>query len=491
MALTSLRALLADCDGILNSINGPDREITAISLDSRTVGRGCLFFAIPGTHADGLRFAPQAIQSGAVAIVCEHRPEYTDASVEWIVVRDVRAVLAHVAAKFYPRQPATVTAVTGTSGKTSVAAFVRQIWLQAGFQAAALGTTGLVAPGGEVYGSLTTPDPVSLHRSLDELADSGVTHLAMEASSHGLHQKRLDGVRLTAGAFTNLSRDHMDYHKDFDDYLAAKMRLFESLLQPGQTAVVNTDSDVSKTVLEVCRRRGLEILSCGEDGILRLVGSSPADDAGLSATRLEIEYEGKSWNLLLPLAGAFMASNALVAAGLCMASGMRADDVFAALEKLEGAPGRLEKIGSFNGAPVFVDYAHKPDALEKVLQALRPLTRGRLAVVFGCGGDRDKGKRPIMGTIAAQNADTVYVTDDNPRSENAAVIRKEILDAAPGAIEIGDRAEAIKHAVAALEPGDLLVVAGKGHEKGQIIGDVVLPFSDHDTVREALSESGT
>ena len=394
-------------------------------------------------------------------------------------------LLPGAAAVFYPRQPATIAAVTGTSGKTSVAAFVRQIWLRLGHRAAALGTTGVIAPGGARYGSLTTPDPVSLHRTLDQLAGDGVTHLALEASSHGLDQRRLDGVRLSAGAFTNLSRDHLDYHPDLDSYLRAKLRLFEALLQPGRGAVVNADSDVAGRVVAVCRARGLDILTAGADGDLRLIEAK----AGRSDTAIRIAYEGVEYLLRLPLAGAFMASNALVAAGLCVVCGARAEDVFAALEHLQGAPGRLEQVGARNGAPVFVDYAHKPDALEKVLQALRPLTAGRLVVVFGCGGDRDQGKRPIMGAIAAKNADVVIVTDDNPRSEDPSAIRAQILAAAPGGTEIADRSIAIAEAVAMLRSGDVLVVAGKGHETGQIVGETVLPFSDHDSVRRALAEA--
>ncbi len=481
MALKTLSDLLS------KQALAPDASacsVAGLSADSRTIKPGYVFFAVSGTKADGLAFAAQAIAAGAVAVVCHKAPADPALGVYWIEVEDVRLALAHAAAAFYPLQPQTIVAVTGTSGKTSVAAFVRQIWLQCGEQAAALGTTGVITPSGAVYGSLTTPDPVSLHKTLDQLAREGVTHLAMEASSHGLDQYRLDGVRLSAGGFTNLSRDHLDYHPDLESYLAAKMRLFNSLLKAGQGAVVDADSEVAGQVIKVCRDRGLVVMTTGRHGadikIIEAVSEA-------SQTQLHIQYEGKRYKFVLPLAGAFMASNALVAAGLCISSGSDPGRVFTALEHLEGAPGRLERVGEFRGAPVFVDYAHKPDALEKVLQALRPVTRGKLIVVFGCGGDRDAGKRPIMGEIAVRNADVVIVTDDNPRSEAPAKIRAAILDAAPGAIEIGDRTSAINAAIAMLGSGDALIVAGKGHETGQIVGDTVLHFSDHEAVREAIS----
>ncbi len=481
MALKTLADLFAD------QALAPEAgacSVAGLSADSRAIKPGFVFFAVPGTKADGLAFASQAIAAGAVAIVCHKAPADRTPALHWIEVEDVRLVLANAAAAFYPRQPQTIVAVTGTSGKTSVAAFVRQIWLECGYQAAALGTTGVVTPSGAVYGSLTTPDPVSLHKTLDQLAAEGVTHLAMEASSHGLDQHRLDGVRLTAGAFTNLSRDHLDYHPDLISYLAAKMRLFNSLLKPGQGAVIDADSEIAGQVLKTCRDRGLVVMTTGQHGadikIIEAVNEA-------SQTRLHLQHQGKTYKIVLPLAGAFMASNALVAAGLCISSGSAAARVFAALEHLEGAPGRLERVGELRGAPVFVDYAHKPDALEKVLQTLRPVTQGKLIVVFGCGGDRDSGKRPIMGEIAVRNADTVIVTDDNPRSEVPAKIRAAILEAAPGAIEIADRAAAIYEAVSMLRHGDALIVAGKGHETGQIVGDTVLHFSDHEAVRAAIT----
>lgn len=462
-----------------------DVVVTSVTADSRAVEPGALFVAIPGVKADGLQFAPAAIAKGAVAAIGE-QPPASPLAAPFAQVRDARAALSLVASLVFPRQPDTIAAVTGTSGKTSVAAFTRQIWARLGHAAAALGTTGVIAPSGATYGSLTTPDPVTLHRTLDRLAGDGVTHLAMEASSHGLDQRRLDGVRLSVAGFTNLSRDHLDYHPTLDDYLAAKLRLFQALLAPGRPFVVNADSDVAERVLAAGRARGLRPFTIGRAGDdVKLLDLAAEPDA----SRIRLRHAGREQDVRLPLAGEFMVSNALVAAGLCIASGSPPDSVFDALEHLAGAPGRLERIGERRGAPAFVDYAHKPDALEKVLAALRPLARGRLIVVFGCGGDRDPGKRPIMGEIAARLADVAIVTDDNPRSEDPASIRRAILAAAPGALEIGDRAQAIRHAVAMLAPGDVLVVAGKGHETGQIVGQTVLPFSDHEAVRAALSET--
>ena len=399
-----------------------------------------------------------------------------------------RRALALAAAKFYPRQPRTIAAVTGTSGKTSVAAFARQIWLSLGHAAASIGTIGLVSPKSTIYGSLTTPDPVALHRQLDGIAQDGVTHLALEASSHGLDQFRLDGVRVAAGGFTNLSRDHMDYHPDVAHYLAAKLRLFRDLVVADGAAVISADHECSQAVIEAARSRKLRVITVGGHGDgsgegIRLVG---AEIDGL-AQHLTLEHRGRTHTLRLPLVGEFQIENALVAAGLAIGTGSEAEPVFAALAHLEGAKGRLERVGENNGAAIFVDYAHKPDALAKALQALRPYARRKLVVVFGAGGDRDAGKRPLMGEIAAEYADSIIVTDDNPRSENPQTIRSAILATAKGATEIGDRAEAIRTAVAGLQPGDALLVAGKGHEIGQIVGDQTLPFSDHEAVATALA----
>jgi UDP-N-acetylmuramoyl-L-alanyl-D-glutamate--2,6-diaminopimelate ligase len=397
-------------------------------------------------------------------------------------VKDARALLARGAAKLFPRQPETIVAVTGTNGKTSVASFVRQIWVTLKKPAGSLGTLGVTTPKGEIKGSLTTPDPVGLHRLLDRLAGEGVTHLAMEASSHGLDQRRLDGVKLAAGAFTNLTRDHLDYHKTLEAYRAAKLRLFDTLLPEGAAAVVNADSREAQVIEVIAEKRGLKYFSVGKLG--RDLQLRDARRDGFHEV-LEVHVQGKDHRIKFPLTGDFQISNALVAAGLAIASGARAGDALAALENLRGASGRLERVGDKNGAPIFVDYAHTPDALANALDALRPYAK-RLIVLFGCGGDRDPGKRPLMGEIAVRRADRVFVTDDNPRSEDPGSIRRAILANAPGAVEIGNRAEAIKSAVAELGPGDVLLVAGKGHEAGQIVGDRTLPFSDHAEVRAAL-----
>ena len=458
-------------------------DIAGLSADSRKVKSGYLFVAIAGAKADGTHFAKQAAAAGVAAVVAEQRPEGLPSSVAYIQVDNARRALALAAAKFYPRQPQTIAAVTGTSGKTSVAAFTRQIWTTLGFQSASIGTVGVVSPKGEQYGSLTTPDPVDLHRTLDRLAGEGVTHLALEASSHGLDQYRLDGVRIAAGGFTNLSRDHLDYHPTIEAYLAAKLRLFEDLIVAGGTAVVGIDDCYAGQVVDAARKRRLKIMTVGEQGEdIKLAGGSIDGFAQV----IDVAHDGRRYKVKLPLVGAFQVQNAALAAGLAIATGAEPARTFAALEHLTGAKGRLELVGNRNGAPIFIDYAHKPDALKKALASLRPYAKGKLTVVFGAGGDRDSGKRPIMGRVATEGADLVIVTDDNPRSENPAAIRAAILADAPGAAEIGDRAEAICKAIADLKGGDVLLIAGKGHETGQIIGDRVLPFSDHDTVVAAL-----
>lgn len=478
-----LRDLFSD-DG---AIDGPagDIDVSGLAVDSRAVKPGDLFFALAGSKTDGARFVTQAIAAGAVAVAGDHMP--IGLPVPYVVTPNPRLALARAAAKFHPRQPAVIAAVTGTSGKTSVASFVREIWGRLGHQAASIGTIGLVSPKRTVYGSLTTPDPISLHRELDEITGEGVTHLALEASSHGLDQYRLDGVRIQAGGFTNLSRDHMDYHPDIAHYLGAKLRLFLNLVVDDGVAVVAADHEHSAQVIHAAQSRHLNLITVGRRGGagegIRLV------DAAIDgfAQKLTLEHRGKTFDIKLPLVGEFQIENALVAAGLVIGTGSDADAVFAALEHLKGARGRLERVGDHHGAPVFVDYAHKPDALAKALQALRPYAKRRLVVVFGAGGDRDTGKRPLMGEIAAANADHVIVTDDNPRSEDPARIRAAIMATASGAIEIGDRAEAIRAAIAGLQEGDALLIAGKGHETGQIVGDRVLPFSDHEAAGAALN----
>jgi UDP-N-acetylmuramoyl-L-alanyl-D-glutamate--2,6-diaminopimelate ligase len=463
-----------------------DLEVGGVTADSRTVKRGDVFVAIAGNKTDGLRFVEGALAAGAVAILAERSPEASlPNGIASVRVGNARCALALMADKLYPRQPQTIAAVTGTSGKTSVAAFTRQIWTALGHRAASIGTIGIVSPRGETYGSLTTPDPVALHRSLDALAGEGVTHLAIEASSHGLDQYRLDGLRIAVGAFTNITRDHLDYHASFAAYLAAKLRLFEALLEPGAAAVIDVDHEHADRVVAAAEMRGLSIISVGRRGSGIRLAESVIE--GFSQT-LRLEHRGKNFQVRLPLVGEFQVENALVAAGLAIATGGDSASVFSALEHLTGAKGRLELVGTNRNAPIFVDYAHKPDALAKALDALRPYAAGRLVVVFGAGGDRDRGKRPLMGAVAAAKAERVIVTDDNPRSEDAAAIRAAILAQAPGAVEIGDRREAIRSAIAALRPGDVLLIAGKGHETGQIIGDRVVPFSDHEAVAAALKE---
>jgi UDP-N-acetylmuramoyl-L-alanyl-D-glutamate--2,6-diaminopimelate ligase len=461
--------------------------VTGLAVDSRAVKPGDLFFALAGSKTDGAGFIDSALASGAVAVAGDHPPQRA-CRVPFVATSNPRRALALAAAKFYPRQPATIVAVTGTSGKTSVAAFTRQIWQRLGHASASIGTIGLVSEKRTIYGSLTTPDPIALHRQLDEIAAEGVTHLAFEASSHGLDQYRLDGVRVRAGGFTNLTRDHMDYHPDVAHYLAAKLRLFRDLVAADGAAVISADHDCSQAVIDAARAKNLRIVAVGSKGDgagegIRLVG---ADIDGF-AQKLDLEHRGRRHAVRLPLVGEFQIENALVAAGLAIGTGSEPQAVFAELELLEGAKGRLEQVAERNGAPIFVDYAHKPDALAKALQALRPYAKRKLVVVFGAGGDRDAGKRPLMGAIAAENADSVIVTDDNPRSENPELIRSAILSTAKGAREIGDRAEAIRTAIAGLEPGDALLIAGKGHETGQIVGDRTLPFSDHDAVAAAFT----
>lgn len=461
-------------------------EVSGITADSRQAGPGTLFFAMAGSKADGAAYAADAAERGAVAIVAARGAVRAAGKAALIEVDDARRALALAAARFFGKQPKTMVAVTGTSGKTSVAAFVRQIWEHAGLAAASIGTTGVTAPGREEYGSLTTPDPVALHRLLAELADGGVTHASMEASSHGLDQRRLDGVRLAAGAFTNLGRDHMDYHPTVEEYHRAKLRLFDALLSKGSPAVIFADDPWSDATVASARLAGLDVLTVGRKGGFLTLKRVEHERF---RQRAEIEADGQIHEIDLPLAGDFQISNALVAAGLAISTGSDTTQALAALERLKGASGRLEFVGATaEGAPVYVDYAHKPDALENVLAAVRPFTTGRVVVVFGCGGDRDRGKRPIMGEIASRLADVAIVTDDNPRTEVAADIRAAIMAAAPGAIEIGDRRAAIRAAVSQLRAGDTLVVAGKGHEEGQTVGTETLPFSDHAEVRDALKE---
>lgn len=464
-----------------------DPQVAGITADSRQVGPGYVFVALAGAKADGTRFIADAVAKGALAVLVASDAEVgADVSVPVLRSAEPRRELALMAARFFGVQPETAVAVTGTSGKTSVADFTRQIFATLGHNAAFVGTIGIVKSDGSTYGSLTTPDPVTLHKTLAGLAAEGVTHLAFEASSHGLDQHRLDGVKLKAAAFTNLGRDHLDYHPTVDAYLAAKLRLFTELLPPDGIAVVNADGARAEDVIAAVEASGRTLMTVGRAGtglkLERLVREG-------FAQRISVGHEGRVFDVRLPLLGEYQASNALVAAGLAIATGESAGRVLPALQSLKGVKGRLEIVGEAAGGLAVVDYAHKPEALAAVLDALRPFATGKLICVMGCGGDRDKGKRPIMGAIAVEKADVVIVTDDNPRTEKPEAIRAEILAAAPGAQEIGDRAKAIAAGVAMLADGDVLVVAGKGHETGQIVGDEVLPFSDHEEIRKALERT--
>lgn len=461
-------------------------DIVGLTADSRDVQPGFLFAALPGVKVDGARFVANAVSSGAVAVLVAADADLPDLSSKVAILRSAnpRRDLAVMSAQFFGVQPKTAVAVTGTSGKTSVVEFTRQIMAANGLQAASVGTIGVVKPDGGRYGSLTTPDPVSLHRSLAELEGEGVTNVAFEASSHGLDQHRLDGVKLTAGAFTNLGRDHLDYHPDVASYLAAKMRLFKELLQPGQTAVINADGASSREVAGIARDRGLKVFSVGRDGKDLVLEAVRRDGF---AQVLRIGFGGSSLEVRLPLIGDYQVENALVASGLAIASGVEPHRAIAALEALKGVPGRLEIVGEVRGGLVVVDYAHKPEALTAALEGVRSFVTGKLICVFGCGGDRDKGKREIMGGLAAKGADVVVVTDDNPRSEDPSAIRSEIMRGCPDAREIGDRRDAIEWAVGEAREGDVVLIAGKGHETGQIVGGEVLPFSDHEVARLAIA----
>jgi UDP-N-acetylmuramoyl-L-alanyl-D-glutamate--2,6-diaminopimelate ligase len=460
-----------------------DPEITGVTSDSRKVAPGYLFAALPGAKADGRDFIPAALAAGAAAVLAPDDVELTMTPV--VHAWDLRRAYALAARAMHPVQPRVCVAVTGTNGKTSVAVFCRQIFERLGHRSASLGTLGLQAGREQLTpAGMTTPDAADLFSLLSDLAGRGVSHLAMEASSHGVDQRRLDGVELAAAAFTNLTQDHLDYHGTMGAYRAAKLRLLETLLPRGRTAVLNADSDAYHAFAAAAVTSGHSVLSVGEKGQgLRLLERTPTP----GGQRLKILADGRAHEVVLPLAGAFQASNALVAAGLCVAAGEPLAGVLAALEHLLGAPGRLQRVGrGLRGGEAYVDYAHTPDGLETVLMALRPHARGRLIVVFGAGGDRDRGKRPLMGAAAARLADLAIVTDDNPRTEAPSAIRAAILAAAPGAREIGDRRQAITEACEMLEDGDVLVVAGKGHEQGQIIGSITHPFDDVTETARAL-----
>jgi UDP-N-acetylmuramoyl-L-alanyl-D-glutamate--2,6-diaminopimelate ligase len=461
-----------------------DTEITGMTADSRKVQPGFLFAALQGTATDGRKYVPQAIEAGAAAILSDGGIE--NVPVAHIIADEPRLALALAAKRFYASQPETVVAITGTNGKSSTVDFLRQIWSRAGYGAASMGTLGAIGPGGKIDVGHTTPDPVTIHETLRELVRQGVTHCAMEASSHGLEQFRLDGVDLAAVAFLNFTQDHLDYHATMEAYLDAKLRLFRKLGHTGMPAIVNADSDHREAFEGAATEAGLQVVSFGWRGEDLWIDEIMPRATGQVLTLFWRDVEHKP--LELPLIGEFQALNALGAAAIALSLGMDFEAVADGLTHLQPVKGRLELVGKTPaGAGVFVDYAHTPDGLDVLLRAVRPHTAGRLKVIFGCGGDRDAKKRPIMGEIATRQADDVIVTDDNPRTEDAAAIRKAVLAGAPGAREIGDREEAIRTVIAELKKGDTLVIAGKGHETGQIIGKTVIPFSDQDTALSALA----
>lgn len=481
-----LGELIGDSEPIEAAWRGVD--VGGLTSDSRQVRGGFLFAALSGSRFDGSRFIGDACRRGAAAIVVSSQVTLPRGlGIPVIRSDNPRRLLALMAARFHAAQPDIVAAVTGTNGKTSVVSFLRQIWQSAGYRAASLGTIGLVTPDHVVDVHMTTPEPVELHQLMSLLSQEKISHLAIEASSHGLSQHRIDGVRIFAAAFTNISRDHLDYHDSFEDYLLQKTRLFSELLDETGVAVVDADSAHAEDFIRIAERRGIRLLTVGKAGqSLALMKNRRNGMGHIFDLR---DSEGRVHHVEFPLVGDFQISNALVAAGLAIGCGMEPTRVLAALGKLKGVPGRLEMVGeAFEGTSVFVDYAHTPDALRMVLLTLRPYVKRRLIVVFGAGGERDRGKRPDMGKIAGEYADIVIVTDDNPRGEDPGVVRSEILAAIPDAIEIGDRRTAIAAGVKMLRAGDILLIAGKGHETGQEIGHVVVPFSDHEAVHSAIME---
>ncbi len=460
-----------------------DTDISRLALDSRKVGPGTLFAALPGSLIDGAEYIPAALAAGASAILCE--PGAVDRVAEGVpkvVCDDARRGLALVAGAFYRERPATAVGITGTNGKTSVASFTSQIWAASGTPSATIGTLGITHPDGRTTPSLTTPDTITLHENLVDLAHEGVQAVALEASSHGLDQHRLDGVPLRAAAFTNVTRDHLDYHLTFEAYLSAKMRIF-SLLDDGGVAVLDADGEGMIQVERQVRESGAHVVTVGRRG--RDVTLSGVQAVGLTQ-RLSGSAFGQPFEIDLPLAGAFQASNALVALALTASTGVEIEQALEALASLRGAPGRLEHVATTqSGGRIFIDYAHTPASLSVAIDALRPFAEGRLIVLAGAGGDRDAGKRALMGAAIAA-ADLAIVTDDNPRSEDPALIRASVLEGCPDAVEIGDRRAAIAEGVNELGEGDILLVAGKGHEVGQTIAGVTYPFSDHEVVREVV-----
>jgi UDP-N-acetylmuramoyl-L-alanyl-D-glutamate--2,6-diaminopimelate ligase len=460
-----------------------DSEVTGFAIDHRKVTKGNVFGAFAGAVFNGEDFIPAAVERGAVAVVA--RPQAKVERVLHLADERPRRLFAQMAAKYFGPYPEIVVAVTGTNGKTSTVEMTRQIWRMLGHRSASIGTLGVTTSDDQVKTGLTTPDIVTFLSNVAGLERMGISHVAYEASSHGLDQYRAEGVPLAAVAFTNFSRDHLDYHVDMDSYFEAKMRLFDEVVEPGQSAVIWTDDPKSEEVIERARRRGLKLLTVGRKGeTIRLLDQTSTP---LGQT-LQIEHSGKSYRLALPLIGAYQASNVMTAAALVLATGGEWRDVFSAMGRVSPVRGRLERaVISRAGAPVYVDYAHTPDALEAAIQALRPHVEGKLITVFGAGGDRDQGKRAPMGEAATRLSDVVIVTDDNPRSEDPAKIRADIMAGAPGAIEVAGRKEAIARALEMAASGDIVLLAGKGHETGQIVGNKVLPFDDALVARECAA----
>ena len=462
-----------------------DVEICGITADSRNVKPGFIFVALPGLTFNGADFIEDAIKAGAAAILSIPQAKTDNDEVVWILDEYPGRVFPHIVSRFFSSQPKNIAAVTGTNGKTSVAFFTQQIWKHLGIKAASVGTLGIQSDGYEKYTGLTTPDPVVIHKALSELCDRGVDHVVFEASSHGLDQRRLDGLNISAAAFTNLTHDHLDYHHTEQEYFNAKKRLFSEVLKPSKTAVLNIDSPLVRDVQKICEAKGHKIITVGhEDGDIRLLSQRTSS----TGQEITVSYQKEIYDISLPLVGHFQAVNALMAVGLVIGCGGDAHKAFMALSYLRPVRGRMEQAGRHpSGARVYVDYAHTPDALETVLRALKPHVKVKLRVVFGCGGDRDKTKRKMMGEIAGKLADKIYVTDDNPRSEIPQDIRNEILKGCPDAVDAGDRAAAIDLAVSEMGQGDILLVAGKGHEQGQTIGDNIFDFDDVSVVRTAIA----
>ncbi len=469
-----------------HSFDGPDVLIDNLSCDSRTIKPNGLFAALPGTVTDGRKFIEAAIENGAAAIMSESEPD--GINIPFVEHENPRLFYGELASRLYAGQPKTLVAMTGTNGKSSTVEFLRQIWSFAGLNAACFGTLGIQSPKGYEPLTHTTPDAVALHKTLSKLVKEGVTHAAMEASSHGLKQFRMEYTKLSAAGFSNLTQDHFDYHPDMEDYFNAKARLFLELTPEAAPVVINVNDEYGQRLSGLCKDRGQDVLRIGWSGEdIRIDEVMPRAASQI----VDLVVFGERQRIELPLVGEFQVLNAVAALALAIVTGVKQETAVEALSGLHGVAGRLEAAGKTrDGAPILIDFAHTEDGLDKLLRSIRPHTMGDIIIVFGCGGDRDPDKRPKMGAMAAKLADHVIVTDDNPRSENAAAIRKAVRKGCPDAEEIGDRAEAIRAGIEKLGPRDCLVIAGKGHEQGQIVGDEIIPFSDLEEARKALKELG-